>query len=373
MPWSEVSMIDQRREFVELALQEGVNRRELCRRFGISPEIGYKWIRRWQAGDRHLVDRSHRPCRSPARSSPELEAMVLDLRASHPTWGARKLAWRLKDAGSPAPAISTVHAILVRNGKISPSGDSHGPARCRFEKEAPNELWQMDFKGYTRLSTGARCYPLTVIDDHSRYSLCLAACANEQGATVKQQLEKTFRHYGLPQAVFVDNGSPWGNSMGEGWTSFGVWLLKLGVEVIHSRPYHPQSRGKSERFHRTLKGDVFALRRFADLAAVQHALDRFRDIYNFERPHEALNMQVPAARYRPSRRRMPDRLPQIEYDDRDVVRTVGVTKTYVSFKGRLWKVPEAFRGERVAIRPTNCDGQYGVYFASFRIAGINMA
>ena len=119
--------------------------------------------------------------------------------------------------------------------------------------------------------------------------------------------------------------------------------LKLGVEVLHSRPYHPQSRGKNERFHRTLKDEVFALRRFRDLAEVQRAFDRWREVYNFERPHEALEQEVPASRYRPSTRAMPDRLPDVEYDEHEIVRTVSSTKAYVSFKGRLWKVPQAFR------------------------------
>ena len=153
----------------------------------------------------------------------------------------------------------------------------------------------------------------------------------------------------------------------------GVWLLKLGVDVLHSRPYHPQTRGKNERFHRTLDAELFALRRFRDLDEVQRAFDRWRMVYNLERPHQALDQDVPASRYMASSRAMPTRLAQIEYDDHEIVRTVGTTKTYVSFKGRLWKVPQAFRGERVAIRPRGADGQYGVFFSSREIAQIALA
>jgi Integrase core domain len=237
---------------------------------------------------------------------------------------------------------------------------------------APNLLWQMDFKGWMPLGNGARCHPLTILDDHSRYDLCLEACANEQGGTVQDRLQLTFRRYGLPEAFFVDNGTPWGDSSGQRWTRLGVWLLKLGIAVLHSRPYHPQSRGKNERFHRTLQAEVFALKRFRDLGEVQRAFDAWRTIYNLERPHEALDQDVPASRYRPSPRSMPDRLPQIEYDDNEIVRRVGTTKAYISFKGRPWKLPQAFYGERVAIRPLNVDGQYGIFFGSHHIANIDL-
>jgi transposase InsO family protein len=371
MPWREVSVMEQRREFVRLALQEGANRRELCRRFGISPPVAYKWLERWQAGDEALADRSRRPTASPGRSPAELEAAVLVVRDAHPAWGARKIASCLARQGLTPPAASTVHAILRRNGRIAPEAAAD-QALGRFEKAVPNELWQMDFKGWIALSSGARCHPLTIIDDHSRFAACLQACANQQGSTVKAHLETSFRRYGLPQAIFVDNGSPWGAAGGERWTWLGVWLLKLGVDLIYSRPYHPQSRGKNERFHRTLAAEVFALQRFDDLAQAQRAFDRWREVYNFERPHEALAQCPPVSRYQPSRRPMPGQLPTVEYDADEIVRTVPTTKDYVSFKGRLWKVPQAFRGERVAIRPLNADGHYGVFFGSRRIAIIDL-
>jgi len=143
--------------------------------------------------------------------------------------------------------------------------------------------------------------------------------------------------------------------------------------VLHSRPYHPQTRGKNERFHRTLKAEVLALRRFRDLADAQRHFDRWRTVYNLERPHQALDQQVPASRYLPSPRPLPHRLPQIEYDAGEITRTVATTKAYVSFKGRLWRVPQAFCGERIAIRPRGADGHYGVFFGSRHIADIALA
>jgi transposase InsO family protein len=370
MPWREVSIVDQRREFIRLAKHEGANRRELCRRFGIHPDTGYKWLGRGTT-DEELADQSRRPHSSPMRTEAAIEARILSLRDAHPAWGARKIARCLERDGVACPACSTVHEILRRHGRIvAPAGGA--AASQRFEKPAPNLLWQMDFKGHIPLSGGGRCHPLTIVDDHSRYAVALEACANEQASTVQGRLQRTFRRYGLPDAFFVDNGTPWGDASGQHWTHLGVWLLKLGVAVLHSRPYHPQSRGKNERFHRTLKAEVFALQRFRDLAEVQQALEGWRMVYNLDRPHQALDHEVPASRYRPSSRAMPERLPEVQYNEGEIVRRVGTTKAYVSFKGQAWKVPQAFCGETLAIRPRGTDGQYAVCFGAYEVAKINL-
>jgi transposase InsO family protein len=372
MPWREVSAMDQRREFVRLALQEGVNRRELCRRFGISPDVGYKWLARWQAGDRELANRSRRPIVTPRRSEAMTEERVLAVRDAHPAWGARKIAHCLKRDGVTVPVPSTVHQILRRNGRVQPTESAPPNPGHRFEKEAPNLLWQMDFKGHMPLTNGMDCHPLTMVDDHSRYVVCLKACADERRLTVQDHLTATFRRYGLPDALYTDNGSPWGDTSGVRWTGLKVWLLKLGVRVVHARPRHPQARGKNERFHRTLKAEVFAMQRFRNLPDVQRAFDAWRSMYNLERPHQGLGMDVPASRYRPSSRAMPARLPKVEYDSGEIVRTVSSTRHYVAFKGRMWKVPQAFARERLAIRPLDRDGHYGIFFASWQVASIDL-
>lgn len=374
MPWQEVSIMDMRREFAVLASLPGTNMAELCRRFGISRPTGYKWLRRSGAGE-SLSDRSRRPQSSPRRSDAAMEAAVLALRAAHPCWGARKIAALLagEELASPAvtPAVSTVHAILVRHGQVGTGSPGAAPAQ-RFEKPAPNLLWQMDFKGRVQIGDGRWCHPLTVLDDHSRFALCLAACADERTQTVRPLLERTFRLYGLPDAFYVDNGAPWGGGVPGQWTPLGVFLLKLGVAVIHARPYHPQSRGKNERFHRTLKAEIFAARPFGDLAQVQKSFDNWRTLYNTKRPHQALGMDVPASRYRPSPRPFPAKPPRIEYDSTDIIRRVGPSKSYVSFKNQLWRVPKAFIGEHVAIRATQKDGLYHVCFGATPIAAIDI-
>jgi transposase InsO family protein len=371
MPWRETSVMEERREFVRLAGLEGSNRRELCRRFGISAEAGYKWLRRWAEGETDCRDRSRRPHHSPARSAPEMEAAVLVVRDQHPAWGARKIAAVLAREEGTVPAASTIHAILTRHGRITPP-QGGADARLRFEREEPNSLWQMDFKGWSRLGNGERLHPLTIIDDHSRFALCIAACPDETGTTVKRQLEQVFRHYGLPLAFYADNGKPWGDSHARQWSKFGIWLLKLGIELIHSRPYHPQGRGKNERFHRSMDDEVFAMRPMANHAEAQRAFDAWRPVYNFKRPHEGIGFTTPAQRYRPSPRAMPDKLPVVEYGSSDTVRSISQTKCCVVFKGRNWKVPEAFGGERLAIRPLAKDGAYGVYFGAHLIRTIDL-
>jgi len=370
MVWRGVSVVDQRGEFCRLAALEGANVSALCARFGISRQTGYVWLGRYGAGE-PLTDRSRRPEHSPARSSGAMEAAVLAVRDAHPAWGARKIARRLLDLGQAPPSASTVHAILARNGRIGePSGA--GRAYTRFERAAPNQLWQMDFKGKVQLAGGAWCHTLSVIDDHSRFAVALQACQDEQTATVRCRLEQALRIHGLPQAIYTDNGSPWGGGTPGQWTPLRVWLARLGIELIHARPYHPQARGKNERFHRSLKAEVFAMASIHDLGRAQAALQRWRQVYNHERPHEGIGMAVPASRYRPSPQSFPERLPEPVYDTGEIVRRVGTTKAYVSFNGRLWRVPQAFLAETLAIRPTHQDGKYTICFGAIPVATIDL-
>lgn len=371
MPWREVSLMDQRMEFVRLFQQPEVNRRELCRRFGISPKTGYKWLARAAAGETDWAqDRSRRPRGSPKRSDAAVEAAVLTIRDAHPAWGARKIHRRLQIAQADVPVASTVHAILQRHDRVPPP--LHPPHYTRFEHPAPNDVWQMDFKGHFALGDRQLCHPLTVVDDHSRYALCLQACFNEQSDTVQQHLERTFRHYGLPNAFLVDNGVPWGTCSQNRWTRLRVWLLKLGVNVIYARPYHPQTKGKNERFHRTLKAEVLSMATFKSAGHVQAAFDRWRHVYNTERPHQAIDYDVPANRYRPSPRSMPSKLPEVEYEDGAIVRRASALKANFRFAQRRWSAPEAFRGEWLAIRPLAPDGTFGVYFGAHHIACIDL-
>jgi transposase InsO family protein len=373
MPFRELSIVDQREEFVMLALRPDANKSELCRRFGLSRSKAYKWLSRYKLEARAgLCDRSRRPHRSPTRTAIEIEAEVLSIRkSSNNAWGGRKIAHVLKREGLvAAPAASTITEILRRHGKLTPGETEHPGPFQRFERSRPNELWQMDFKGDFATGTG-RCHPLTVIDDHSRYALGVEACATQQDRSTRERLMAVFRRYGLPDVMLMDNGSPWGDTGGGPFTAFGVWLLRLGVRVIHGRPYHPQTQGKDERFHRTLKAEVLQGWCFSDIAQCQRAFDAWRHVYNHKRPHQALDLATPGERYVASRRCFPEALPPIEYGDGDIVRKADANGD-ISFKNRGIRLGKPFAGQAVALRPTIEDGVFSVHFCVHQIAAVDL-
>jgi transposase InsO family protein len=372
MPWWELSAMEQREELVRLALMPGSNKSELFQRFGVSSSNGHKWLRRYLLeGPSGLAERSRRPHSSPNRTSPEMEAQVLSLRDRHPAWGGRKLQRRLLDQGvSGVPSPGTITEILRRNGRLASAAADQHRAFQRFERAQPNELWQMDFKGHFAMAQD-RCHPLGVLDDHSRYLVGLDACGDEREQTVRDRLTAVFHRYGLPEAMLMDNGSPWGDAGGQCWTALTVWLLRLGIWVSHGRPYHPQTQGKQERLHRTLKAELLQGRNLRDLDDCQRAFDAWRPIYNHERPHQALGLATPASRYRPSRRSLPQVLPAIEYGAGDQVRRVD-RDGFISFRNRPWRVGKPFRGQPVALRATLQDGVFSLHFCAHRIGMVDL-
>ena len=230
----------------------------------------------------------------------------------------------------------------------------------------------MDFKGHFSLSSGGLCYPFTSLDDHSRYSIILEACPNQRRLTVQDHLVAAFRRYGLPTKILADNGVPWSGMIPGDITGLEIWLIRLGIQLIHGRPFHPQTQGKEERFHRTLQDEVLSRRStWDDLEQLQSAFSSWRDIYNHQRPHESLEMDVPAKRYTPSSRAFPERLPSIEYDAGLDVRKVQA-RGVISFKNRKFKVGKALEGFYVALKPTDRDGLYDVYLLKQRILQVDM-
>ena len=363
-----------RLEFAMLALQPGVNMRALCRAYGISPKTGYKILARYKEfGAEGLRDRSRRPNSSPTRSGEKLEAQVVALHDTYPCWGPGKLQ-ALLPADVVKPHRNTIAAILRRNGRqIVPNADITQPATKRFEHEAPNLLWQMDFKGHFALTGhSGRCHPLTILDDHSRFSISLTACSDETGEQVREALVKAFEQFGLPQRITCDNGPPWGTS-GHGTLSrLEVWLIRLGIQVSHSRPFHPQTQGKDERFHRTLKRELLNRFGFNSIEDCQKAFNCWRNQYNQIRPHEALGQRPPASRYARSARQFPAQLPDVEYDEGDYVRKVR-QHGQMQFKGRDFFVGEGLTGEYVAVRPTEEDGIFRVIYCHREISRLDLA
>ena len=374
MTWDSKDTMDLRLEFVKFATQEGANRRALCRQYGISPKTGYKWIRRYEQGDNALADHCRRPLHSPARTAAETETRVIELREGQPAWGGAKISRRMLDLGcAQVPSPSTVTRILHRHGLITAEASTDATHWQRFEHEHPNDLWQMDFKGWIELDGGRRCWPFTVLDDHSRFNLVLDACGSTPTRVVRECLRAAFRRYGLPLRINADNGPPWGCPAQPGQlTTLEVWLIRMDIRASHSRPAHPQTNGKDERFHRTMKAELLAGRRFKNLKSAQQAFDAWRSIYNHERPHQALGMATPFTRYRMSTRAYPEHLPAIEYSDGDTVVHVR-DNGEVRFMSRRFKVSSALVGLPIAFRPCAAtDGSYDVYFVRHRIDTISL-
>jgi len=373
MPIQTAEIKSLRKEFIGLATQAGSNIRLLCRRFGISSRTAYKWIKRYrEQGEAGLVNKSRRPNYSPLRTSAAMEQKVLQKR-DETGWGGRKIAQVLHNEGyEDAPHANTITDILRRHGKLSEEEQrKHRPWK-RFEREAPNALWQMDFKGHFATLQG-RCHPFTVLDDHSRYCLGLKACANETMHTTQTHLTQIFRHYGLPAALLCDNGGPWGCGHPRiELTHLTVWLIRLGIQILHGWPAHPQTQGKDERFHRTLNVEVIQHATFANLADCQHRFDDFRERYNLIRPHEALALDTPSQHYYPSPIPFPEVLPPVEYDTGQILRKVQYGGL-IYFKNREFPVGKALRGQTVRLAPTSIDGTFDVFFASIKVHEIHLS
>lgn len=368
MPWEARSIVSQREEFVVLAQQAGANRSRLCERYGISRQTGYVWLKRALAGE-ELADRSRRPASSPGRTEAAMEHAILEARARHPEWGGRKLrAWLEQRGRTGVPSASTITAVLRRHGQIEPRASESARAWTRFERASPNELWQMDFKGPIATRSGV-CQALTVLDDHSRFSVGVRACADQQGPTVQRELVRMFEVYGLPWQILCDNGAPWGVDASGAWTRLEVWLLKLGVLVVHGRPYHPQTQGKEERFHRTLTAELLRRADFRHRAHAQSQMDTWREVYNLERPHEAVDLKPPATRYRPSERAMPTRVEAPEPSPGQEACRVKAGG-WLRHGGERWFLGLAWNQEVLGVKRREADGVRELYYGPYHIADL---
>jgi transposase InsO family protein len=370
MPWGEKTVEQNREEFVCAIITKEKSMSALCRDYGITRRTGYKWLERYTQGE-SLGDRSHAALYRSNKTSKAVEDLILSERGKHPTWGAKKLKRNLEDKGyEDLPAASTITSILKRNGRIDPEeSEAHTPFK-RFEKEAPNQLWQMDFKGDFAMCDGNRCHPLTILDDHSRFLLCLDAKENEQYQGVCASLHKVFSEHGLPLAILCDNGKPWGDSHNNGYTNFDVWMMQLGILPVHGRPLHPQTQGKDERFHRTLKNDLLRRVCMLDVFHAQNEFDQYKYGYNNERPHDALELDVPAKHYRQSKRKLPDHLKEPEYDSGQILRKVNY-KGYISIGRHRYFLSDSLINKYIALCHAS-EHIVDLYYGDFKIGAINI-
>jgi transposase InsO family protein len=350
MPWLETDVRDQRIQFVMAARRPGANISAVCRAFGISRKTGYKWLEREATAGSVavLADRSRRPHSSPTRTDGVTTARVRALRQAF-GWGGDKLACVLAAEGITL-APRTVDRIIQREG-LTRELPVVGPAPTRFEHAAANDLWQLDAKGPYPLAGGGRCHPLSIIDDHSRFAVGLAALPTVATATVEPALRACFERYGVPRAMLMDHGSPWWSTAShDGLTRLTVALLKQGIRLVYGAIRHPQTQGKVERFHRTLAEHLRWVGVPTTLRDFSRALTHFREEYNHVRPHEALGMRPPAHRFVASRRRYQPQPPRWEYPAGLTVRRVQ-QNGMVHYHAAQYYVSEALYGEEVACVP----------------------
>ena len=364
MSWETKTVMEQREQFVKEATEGNGTITALCRKYGISRKTGYKWLNRAAEG-LQLCDQSRRPNQQPSKTADELEALIVQMRLSHPAWGGKTIRAVLEAAGVEGlPSDKTCCNILKRNGLIDPAESAKHTAFQRFEKHHCNEMWQTDFKGDFLLGNGVRCYPLTILDDHSRYSIRIEPKVS--ATDVKSSFIAAFQEYGLPNSVLSDNGSQFAGAH-RGLSTFERFLIDLDILPIHGRPIHPQTQGKIERFHRTFKQE--ALRTIPidmDNAATRFA--NWRWTYNEVRPHHALGMKTPASVYQPSTRKYYEPNPYV-YDERS--RLIKVNNWgYLRFGSNQLFLSETMADTYVEIRFTEND-KFSVIYRNYIIASID--
>ena len=356
--------MEQREQFVAEVTAGKDTISALCRKYGISRKTGHKWLNRAAEG-LQLCDQSRRPHRQPSKTVGELEALIVCTRLSHPAWGGKTIRAVLESAGVEGlPSDKTCCNIIKRNGLVDPAESAKHAAYQRFEREYCNEMWQTDFKGDFLLGNGVRCYPLTILDDHSRYSIRIEP--KESATDVKTSFIAAFREYGLPNSVLSDNGSQFAGAH-RGLSTFERFLMDLDILPIHGRPIHPQTQGKIERFHRTFKQE--ALRTMpSDMADAAAKFENWRWIYNEIRPHRALEMKTPASVYQPSTRAY--------YTPKAYVYDEGAKLVKVNNWGYLRFGPirlflsEAMADTRVEIRFAENDA-FSIIYRNYKIATVD--
>jgi putative transposase len=370
MPWRHTSPMDQKTQFIADYLRLTLSITELCTLYGVSRKTGYKWIDRYlKSGPPGLEDRSRKPFSSPNQTPQHVVEALIELRQHHPSWGAKKLLAILqtRHPSWPLPARSTVCDIFSRHGLVPKTRHRRHighPGKPTSQILAPNDVWSADFKGHFKTGDGLYCYPLTVADGYSRFLLGCQALASTRVAEAKPVFTRLFKEFGLPKRIRTDNGVPFAtNTLGR-LSQLSAWWVHLGILPEFIEPGKPQQNGRHERMHRTLKADTTRpparTRR-----AQQLKFEGFREEFNFQRPHEALDMRTPAACYERSPRKMPNTLPPLEYPDRFEVR-------YVSANGGIrWNhqwinVSHVCVGEYIGLEEID-DGVWNVYFGPLKL------
>lgn len=370
MPWNQVTPMDEKTQFIADVLRHTLSISELCARYNVSRKTAYKWIRRYQAeGPAGLRERSRRPRTCPHQTPSDIEAAIVEARRKHPRWGAKKLL-RILSKREPHcvwPARPTVCNILDRHGLIEhpPRRRSLGhPGKPSAKASAPNELWSADFKGQFRTADGIYCYPLTVTDNHSRMLLGCHGLLTTACADAKPVFRRLFQEYGLPDRIRTDNGVPFATTSLARLSTLSAWWVRLGVMPDLIEPGKPQQNGKHERMHKTLKAET-TRPPAATLRSQQRRFDHFREEYNHERPHEALDQETPASQYQTSIRPYPSKLPRLEYPAHFETRLVS-DNGGIRWNCHWVNVSSCCAREYVGLEEID-DGVWDVYFGPLKL------
>lgn len=364
MPWESKTVEELRKEFVAAYQKEG-NISRLCREFGISRPTAYKWLKRAKSGNL-LIDKSKAPHNSPNKTSTDIENVILELRKENPGWGGKTIRKVLENQKyENLPCAKTFSNVLKRNGCISPEESlKHIPFK-RFEKDDCNEMWQTDFKGEFLTKDGKYCYPLDILDDHSRFLIRIKPDTSTANVVIPT-FKEAFEEYGMPCSILSDNGAQFAGFK-QGYTQFEKWLMNLDILPIHGRIKHPQTQGKIERFHRTMKNELLKHTQFKDVNDANLHLQDWRNKYNEVRPHEALQMRCPADVYKPSQRKYPDKIAKYEYGGQYHVIKVN-SWGYVRFNKWQVYLSETMVDEYIEFRPNPHGDSFIACYRNFKIA-----
>lgn len=352
MPWTEKSKVDQRSELVRAVLA-GESIAAACRRYGVSRPTGYKWVARYrELGLEGLVDQPRAPKRSPQRVDETVEQLVCQVRRKFPHWGPKKIRAFLqtKRPTRQWPAASTMGDILSRAGLVKPRKRTRSkvPRTAPLQHaQAPNDLWTLDFKGQFRLGDNQYCYPLTVVDAHSRMILGCIALPSVRTPQAKEEVDQLFEKFGLPARIRTDNGAPFASRGLAGLSQLSAHWLSLGIGLERIEPGHPEQNGRHERMHLTLKRET-ARPGAENMQAQQERFDDFVTYYNEIRPHEALSQTPPGTHYSPSERTLAEAAP--DYSDCDLVCRVHANgNLYVAKHGLRLCISAALSGLEVGL------------------------
>jgi transposase InsO family protein len=367
-------MINERTEFALRSLQPDVNMSELCKEYGISRTIGYKWKKRFlEEGAPGMRDQSRRPKQPGRELCEEVILRINRLHERHRKWGPKKIHAQYAKAYGDAPSLSSVKRVYERSGWV----EKRRKARCRDggrihegrTAEQPNDIWTVDFKGWWHTGDGERCEPLTIRDENTRFVLAIMHLESARTEQVRLAFDKVFRTYGLPKAIRSDNGTPFAaRSAVLGLSQLSAWWVALGIDLERGRPGKPQDNGAHERMHRDMKAELQSCAKSTPQEQ-QAAFDVWRREFNEERPHEALGMKCPAEVYVKSPRAYQGAPSDIAYEGMTSrkVHQMG----YIRMEGKNIQISRSLAGWSVGLKALDADN-YEVYFCKLRLGQIEL-